>query len=182
MPDTIRTERLLLRRARPDDLAAMHAVLSNPAAMRWWSSLPHETEAETEEWLARMVAAPADVSDDFIVEQGGVVIGKCGAWRLPEIGFIFDPAMQGQGFASEALAAFVAWRFARGSDHLTADVDPANTASLKLLTRNGFHITHRAARTWLIGGVWHDSVYLRRDAPQSPGNGPPPNTRASTAA
>lgn len=163
MTDTIRTERLLLRRARPGDLAAMHAILSNPQAMRWWSSLPHANMDETAEWLDRMLYAPADVGDDFIVEQNGAVIGKCGAWRLPEVGFIFDPAAQGQGFASEALAAFVAYRFAAGSEYLTADVDPANAASLRLLARNGFRVTHRGARTWLIGGVWHDSVYLRRD-------------------
>lgn len=163
MASSIRTERLLLRRARPEDLAAMHRIMSDPQTMRWWSSLPHCSVAETAEWLDRMLAAPGEASDDFIVERDGAVIGKLGAWRLPEIGFIFDRSAQGHGYASEALAAFVAYRFAAGSDHLTADVDPANAASLTLLKRNGFHITHRATRTWLIGGVWHDSVYLRRN-------------------
>jgi RimJ/RimL family protein N-acetyltransferase len=39
--DRIVTERLILRRAREDDLEAMHAVLSHPVGMRYWSSLPH---------------------------------------------------------------------------------------------------------------------------------------------
>lgn len=41
------TPRLKLRRARPDDLLAMHAVLSNPAAMRYWSTPPHADLAGT---------------------------------------------------------------------------------------------------------------------------------------
>ena len=38
---TIRTDRLLLRRATMDDLPAIHAILSDPQGMRYWSSLPH---------------------------------------------------------------------------------------------------------------------------------------------
>ena len=34
MMDEIRTERLLLRRARMEDAAAMHAIMSDPVAMR----------------------------------------------------------------------------------------------------------------------------------------------------
>ena len=37
----IHTPRLTLRSARPDDLEAMHAVLSDPRATRWWSTPPH---------------------------------------------------------------------------------------------------------------------------------------------
>ena len=159
----IRTERLWLRRARASDVVPMHGIMSDADTMRFWSSLPHASLDETQAWLDRMMTPPDDVSDDFIVERDGRVIGKLGAWRLPEIGFIFAPDVQGQGLASEALAAFVAYRFAAGSDYLTADVDPRNAASLRLLERGGFHVTHRAARTWEIGGVWYDSIYLRRD-------------------
>ena len=47
----IRTPRLILRTARPDDLEAMHAVLSDPRATVWWSTPPHETLDQTREWL-----------------------------------------------------------------------------------------------------------------------------------
>lgn len=160
----------------------MHRIMSDPVTMRWWSSLPHRERAETQEWLDRMIAAPDAVGDDFIVERDGEVIGKLGAWRLPEIGFLLAREAQGKGYASEALAAFIAHRFARGSDWLVADVDPANAASLRLLGRHGFRITGRAARTWLIGGVWHDSIYLRLDAPQPSGRVSEANTRSITPA
>ena len=38
----ITTERLLLRRARMDDLEDLHQVFADPRAMRYWDSLPHE--------------------------------------------------------------------------------------------------------------------------------------------
>ncbi len=163
----IRTARLLMRRARPDDLAAMHAILSDPIAMRYWSSEPHDDIEQTRDWMAAMIASPPDESDDFIVEHDGQVIGKLGCWRLPSVGFIFAPASWGKGFAREALAAFIPHVFAGATDHLLADVDPRNPGSLSLLTGAGFRETHREARTWFIGGEWCDSVYLRLDRPDA---------------
>lgn len=157
----IRTERLVLRRATMADAAPMHAIMSNPKAMRYWSSLPHTDHAQTETWMRSMVEADPDGSDDFIVTLGGRLIGKLGCWKLPEIGFLIDPAQWGEGIASEALAAFIERRRTLDSSELTADVDPRNAASLKLLERHGFVQTGRAKATWQIGDELCDSVYLR---------------------
>ena len=155
------TERLRLRRATMADLGAIHGILSQPAAMRYWSTPPHRTIEETETWLRSMVDADPDDSDDFIIEREGRVIGKLGCWQLPEIGFILSPAAWGQGYANEAIGAFLDRRRTIGEPtSLTADVDPRNSASLRLLTRNGFVETGRAERTWHVAGEWCDSVYL----------------------
>ena len=45
---------------------------------------------------------------------------------------------------------------------LTAEVDPRNAASLRLLAKLGFGETHRAERTLLWKDEWCDSVYLAR--------------------
>jgi len=90
----------------------------------------------------------------------GRLIGKFGAWRLPEFGFLLDPAYWGRGLASEALAAFVERRRALGSTELTADVDPRNAASIRLLERAGFTETGRAKGTWRVGDELCDSVYF----------------------
>lgn len=164
----LRTARLLMRRARADDLMAMHAILSDPRAMRYWSTPPHAGLEVTREWMADMVAPPPGRGDDFIVEHDGRVIGKLGAWRLPEVGFIFAPDVWGRGFAAEALTAFVGHIFAGEADHLVADVDPRNAESLALLRKAGFRETHRAARTWHVGDEWCDSIYLRLDRNAAP--------------
>ena len=164
MTEVIRTERLLLRRARADDLAAIHALLSDPAGMRYWSTPPHTDLEQSRTWLQSMIDADPATSDDFIIEKDGVAIGKLGCFQLPEIGFNLARDHWGQGLASEAMAAFLDRRRVMGEPRrLTADVDPRNTASLKLLTRHGFVETGRATATWQVGDEWCDSVYLALD-------------------
>jgi RimJ/RimL family protein N-acetyltransferase len=173
----LRTDRLTLRRARMSDLDAVHALLSDPRAMRYWSTPEHETREETQSWLVAMVAAgeatedalaagiPAE-GDDFLVEHRGRVIGKAGAWCLPEVGYLIAPDLWGQGLAQEAMQAAIAHIFAHhAAPRLTADVDPRNAASIRLLTRLGFVETHRAPRTLLWRDEWCDSVYYALDRP-----------------
>jgi len=160
MADEIRTDRLVLRRARLDDAPAMHRIMSDPLAMEYWSTPPHQKLAETEHWIASMVEADAN-RDDFIVTLDGQLIGKFGAWRLPEFGFLLDPRHWRKGYASEAMIGFIAHRRASGSTELTADVDPRNLSSIRLLERHGFAETGRANGTWQVGDQLCDSVYFR---------------------
>ena len=162
----LRTERMVLRRARVSDLGALHRVLSDARAMRYWSTAPHASVEETEQWLQSMIEAPSAESHDFVVELDGIVIGKAGCWRLPEIGFILHPDHWGRGLAGEALSAAIDSTFsAFAVPEIVADVDPRNSACLRLLLRIGFEQTGQAARTWLINDEWADSLYLalRRD-------------------
>jgi ribosomal-protein-alanine N-acetyltransferase len=162
METTLRTERLLLRRPRPDDAAAMHAILSDPVAMRYWSSLPHASMIQTERWIAATIEAiRAGKCDDFVIACDGQVIGKAGLWHGNEIGFLLGPAAWGKGYAREAIEAVIERAFtATGHSEIRAEADPRNERCLRLLERLGFHETGRAERTWAIGGEWSDSVYL----------------------
>jgi ribosomal-protein-alanine N-acetyltransferase len=158
-PVEIRTPRLILRSARPDDLEAMHAVLSDPRATVWWSTPPHETLDQTRDWLNAMIANGPD-HPDFVVELDGRVIGKAGFYVMPDVGYIVHPDCWGQGLASEAVGAAIDHVFrAHALDTLTADVDPENAASIRLLERLGFVRTGFAERTWNVGGEWKDSLY-----------------------
>lgn len=162
----LRTERLVLRRARIDDVDAFHAVLSHPRAMLYWSTPPHATLDETREWVTAMVERSAGQCTDFAVELDGRLIGKAGCYALPEIGYILHPDVWGRGYAREALSAAVAHIFATTDiAKLTADVDPRNTASIGLLHRLGFSETHRAKGTWQVGDELCDSVYFALPRP-----------------
>jgi len=139
----------------------MHDILSNRAAMRFWSTAPHRDIEQTRAWLASMIADGPPLSDDFVIEHQGRVIGKAGAWRVPEIGFILHPDYWGQGFAGEAVAVVIAHLFATYEiEAITADVDPRNDASVRLLKRLGFVQTGYEAATFEIEGEVSDSVYL----------------------
>lgn len=163
---TIRTERLTLRPGRLQDAADLHSVFSDPETMRYWSTTAHADLATTEAWLAGMIATPPGAGEDFVIELDGVVIGKAGAYRFPEYGFILRRDQWGRGLAREAMEAVLPRAFAvHGLERATADVDPRNVASLGLLRRLGFRETHRASRTWHVGGEWCDSVYLALERP-----------------
>ena len=165
--DRLITPRLILRRARPGDLDDLHTAMGHPAAMRYWSTPEHRTRDETARWLDSMIERDAgQESDDFVLEHDGRVIGKAGAWALPEIGFLLHPDTWGRGLAQEAMAAVIPYLFATWPvEALTADVDPRNAASLRLQHRLGFRETGRAERTLLWGDEWCDSVYLALPRP-----------------
>lgn len=157
----ITTERLILRRPRLTDVEAMFAIMSNPLAMRYWSTLPHVSREATAHWLAQKIERTTAGGEDFLVEFKGQVIGDVGAGRLPDFGFIMHPDFWGRGFATEASTAFVTHVFkATGTPKLVADVDPRNGASLRVLTHLGFVETGRAQNTFKLGDEWCDSIYL----------------------
>lgn len=153
------TDRLVLRSAQADDLEAMHAVLSDPRATTWWSTPPHDSLDQTRAWLDGMIANGPD-QPDFVVELDGRVIGKAGFWKLPEVGYILHPDHWGRGLASEAVGAAIDHVLGTSDlETLTADVDPDNAASIRLLERLGFVRTGFAERTWNVGGEWKNSFY-----------------------
>lgn len=157
----IRTARLVLRRAVPPDLQAFHAILSSPLAMRYWSTLPHASMAQSESWFQDQFFSGVATRDEWVIEYEGRPVGCIGIWNMPEVGFILDPAVWGKGVGSEAAAAFLHYAFATYPlDSIKADVDPRNAASLKLLQKLGFVVTGTAENTFLIGDEWCHSVYL----------------------
>lgn len=156
----IKLERLTLRRAVASDLDAIHEIMSDAETMRYWSTLPYQSNTQTARWLEGMIVADPDRSDDFIVEHYGKVIGKLGAWQLPEIGFFLHRDYWGRGLAREALDGFIRYMRDRQVPLLTADVDPLNISSLKLLKAADFIETGSAKATFIIGDRVCDSVYL----------------------
>ncbi|MBV6658163.1 MAG: GNAT family N-acetyltransferase [Devosiaceae bacterium] len=170
MADTvIRTQRLVLRRAKLEDAAALFAAFNDPEAMAYWDSLPHTKLAQTERFVRHLVAADDAVTDDFVVEYEGAVIGKAGFWRMPEIGFILRRDMWGQGLAREAVAALIARAFEHhGLPEIIADIDPRNERSRRLLTALGFVQTRFAHKNLKVGDTWVDTAYLTLRNPNQP--------------
>ena len=155
------TRRLVLRRMAMADAPALHEALSDPETMRYWSTLPHRSLDETESWVQETIeAVAAGKADDFVVTQGGQVIGKAGLWRRGELGILIARSHWLQGFANEAISAVIGRAFERDVVRIEADVDPRNLACLALLTKLGFRKSGEAKSTFSIGDEWADSVYL----------------------
>lgn len=163
----IHTKRLLLRAARHNDLEALHKIFADPETMRYWDSPPHSHD-DTKRFLSGIMEADPARSLEYIVEREGQLIGRVGMWRLTEIGYIFDRAHWGKGYASEAVGALVQKIFARFPDisEITAEIDPRNTGSDHLLRKLGFRETGHAKNTFEINGEWSDSTYFALAHPQ----------------
>ena len=156
----ITTDRLLLRRAKPEDVAPLWDVFRRPEAMKYWSELPHMTPERTTQLVEGMMALEADAAY-FTVQFEGQAVGTAGFWEGNEIGFILHPRVWGQGIGGELLDALVPHGFqVCGFADIMADVDPHNAASIGLLQSRGFREIGRAERTIQLGDVWVDSVYF----------------------
>lgn len=101
---------------------------------------------------------------DFIIclESKDEPIGKIGVWSGDEIGFLLNRSHWHKGLAKEALCGILPYLFGTGSfESLTADVDPRNEASLRILKKFGFEVERYEGKTLKVGDEWMDSVYLR---------------------
>ncbi|KIW66885.1 hypothetical protein, variant [Phialophora macrospora] len=110
-----------------------------------------------------MIAAPQNGTTDFIIIHKATAysIGKIGVWQDQEIGFLLSRLYWGQGLAQEALHGVLSYLFGeKGMEEVTADVDPRNHRSIRLLEGVGFARTGFKEQTWEVGGEWVDSLYL----------------------
>jgi ribosomal-protein-alanine N-acetyltransferase len=80
-----------------------------------------------------------------------------GAWQSANVGYWVDSRRQGRGYATEALGGAVTVAFDELQLHrVQAAVMPRNTASIRVVEKNGFRQEGLARRYLLIGGRWED--------------------------
>lgn len=170
----IRTERLVLRAGREDDVESVLEYCSSHEVTKYLPFGPLDREgvaARVARWSAELDRAPdddleRDWAPSLIVEHGGRLVGdvmlrvKAGAARsVAEVGYVFDPAHGGQGLATEATRAVVDLAFAHlGCHRVFATVDPRNVASSRLCARLGMIEEAHLRRDWWDGEEWVDTA------------------------
>jgi aminoglycoside 6'-N-acetyltransferase len=164
------TERLVLRRFRDDDAAALAAYRSVPEVARYQSwDAPYSLEQAIEAVRSYGAGDPEQPGwFQYAIDLDGVLIGDIGLnlnenLRQAELGFTLAPAHQGQGYASEAVGALLDHLFTERNLHrVSAECDARNVASARLLERLGFQREglRRAASWWK--GEWTDDLLFGR--------------------
>ncbi len=144
---TLETPRLILRGWRPDDFAPHAAMLADGETARFITAQGRglsEDQAWSETvWLVghwQMLGCGM-----FVVEEraSGRFLGRVGPLRPPwwpdfEIAWSLAPAARGQGYATEAARAAIAWSFETFEpDRIVSIIDPRNLASRKVAERLG---------------------------------------------
>ncbi|RKT53111.1 GNAT family N-acetyltransferase [Saccharothrix australiensis] len=163
---TLRTDRLALRRFRPDDAAAFAAYRSDPEVARYQSWEPPFPPAVAEEFMREMAGLdPVEPGwFQYAIDVGGMLIGDVGVnlhenRRQAEIGYTITTAHQGKGYATEAVGRVLEHLFVdRGLHKVSAECDARNERSAKLLARLGFrHEGTLVEHTW-AKGEWTDDL------------------------
>ena len=156
-PAHIETARLRLREFTAQDEAALSALFSCPAVMRFSPSGPlsaAQSRARLDEFLASY-AAHGFGKWAVELRASGEVIGCCGPALAAidgpperELGYRLRAEHWGRGLASEAAAAALAHCFGPlRFEQLVGFVEPANTASVHVLGKLGMRYQRRAL--WL---------------------------------
>jgi RimJ/RimL family protein N-acetyltransferase len=142
----VRTERLLLRPYRPDDVDAVHRASQDSESQRWISAIPVPYTREDARRFVEDIAM-RDRSDrlglSVVVEDDEGFAGTAGLYlrpgRLgPEIGYSIAPWSRGRGYATETARALADWGLAHGAPRVHLYVDVRNAASLAVARRAGF--------------------------------------------
>lgn len=163
------TDRLVLRGFRPDDLEPLlgfHSLPDNvlyvPFAARSRASMIAALDSKLAGTTLRATGDHLDVAVEL---QGGALVGDLVVMmhepqhESVELGWIFDPAHGGLGYATEAVAALVDLVFdALGARRAVARVDARNLASRRLCERLGMRLeAHLVENEW-FKGEWSSEV------------------------
>jgi RimJ/RimL family protein N-acetyltransferase len=174
------TQRLVLRRFRPEDLDAFVAYRSDPETAHYQSWEAPYPAGQARRFLQQLEAIHPDTPGEWFqfavaLRQTDRLIGDCGAHvlaedsRQAEIGFTLAPQHQGYGYATEAVRRLLHYLLIeRGKHRVRASCDDRNTRSAAVLERVGMRREgHLLESTWSKGEWTNDLLYgvLRREWP-----------------
>ena len=144
LPETIRTERLTLRRFRLTDLEDVLAYATDPEWTRHVLTVPQPyTRRDGEEFLARRQLADWSLNPTWAIELDGRVVGGVNLHVDPDnrqagLGYSIARDLWGQGLATEAARAVVVAAFRTlDLDRVFATADARNLASQRVMEKLG---------------------------------------------
>lgn len=168
---------ITIRRARPDDAAAIAAMMGDPAVYPGLMQMPFASE---EAHRTRLVdsLAPGKVDLLLVAERGGEVVGGSGLHpagpalrrrHVMTLGISVMPEAQGQGVGTALMQAMCdyAERW-MGSLRIELTVYVDNAAAIALYRKFGFEMEGRHRGYAMRDGVFVDAFAMARIHPNPP--------------
>jgi RimJ/RimL family protein N-acetyltransferase len=154
----LETPRLRLRGFRPSDLDAQAAAMADPEMVRHLGGTPFSREDTWRKILASPGLWAMLGYGYWVIERraDNAYLGQVGfadfkrdmrpsIENIPEMGWIMGAASQGQGLATEAVLAALAWADgALGRREIVAIVGHSNVASIRVAEKGGFSAREEA--------------------------------------
>ncbi len=156
----LETERLVIRRFKEEDWKDLYEYLSDEEVVRYEPYQAFSIEASQNEAKSR-AESPAFLA--VCLKENNKLIGNIyfakQEFKTWEIGYVFNRAYQGRGYATEAANAVIAYGFnTRGARRIVAMCNPLNTASWRLLERLGMRRE----------GHLKQNIYFKKDEKGNP--------------
>lgn len=148
------------------DATSLLPVLSDPETMRFWAYTEVSGLQEAEARLATNLPRDGDPPDGFAIaeSQDGPALGWVTLYAVKDgnagIGYILSKTHRGRGYVPEAVGALLGYAFGeRGLQRVYLDIDPENSASIRIAQKMRFRWEGHFKESFLRDGQYFDSIF-----------------------
>jgi len=159
------TERMVLRRYRPEDAEPLSRLLGADPEMAQYSGWnPYATLEAAQDTVRRFIAGYGDEhSYSWVMDVEDNLIGTIGAYDYRddriEVGYSVVRAWQGRGYATEALKKVLAYLTENeGISCVTAWCAAGNIGSRRVLEKAGMYLVHTEKGSLTVGDRVYDKM------------------------
>jgi len=144
-PETIYTERLVLRKARTDDASAIFETYAQDTEVtRYATWKPHKTVHETEQFVSACLSlwgAGKDFEYAIALKGNSKLVGMFGIHPMNskiEVGYVLARPYWRKGYMTETLHTVIEWAFSQPDIYrVQATCDVENIASARVMEKAG---------------------------------------------
>ncbi len=161
----LESDRLLLRQITTEDVNEVFILRSNAETMKYIPRplvTKHEEALEHIKMIQDKIEKNEGINWAITLKGNPKLIGIIGHYRIrwehfrSEIGYMLLPEYHGKGIITEAITLMIDYGFNQMNMHsLEGIIDPANTASARVLEKNGF-----VKEAHLIENEFYDGKFL----------------------
>jgi len=159
------TERMVLRRYRPEDAGPLHKYLGTDPAMYEYSGWnPYATLEMAQETVRRFIGSYEDAHTySWVMDIDDVIVGTIGAYDFRdgqiEVGFSVVKGWQGRGLATDALKKVLEYLTENeGISCVTAWCAGENIGSQRVLEKAGMKLVREEKNGLVVGDRAYDKL------------------------
>lgn len=162
----LQTQRLTLRPLSLGDANALFPIFSDDDTMRYWAHGPVSSIQDMRKSLEYNLTAEGQPPNAFAICEtaDGPAMGWVTLYAFHDgnagAGYILAKELRGRGLVREAMVALLDYAFeTRRLHRLYLDIDPDNSASIRLAQTMQFRWEGHFKESFLREGVYYDSVF-----------------------